>query len=156
MTCSPGARRSQLRRCAALLLLPAAIVVVGCSGPPVATGTEACSARSQIHTAAQALDSVDFGHPDAGELQSSLALLRSGLTRAEAAVPLSQNVELRQLGGVPHLQLLRDHVIALMAEVSKAESSHDAVDWARVEADVAVQSREAQRIVGAIHGCGSK
>lgn len=145
-----------LYRSAAVLAGPALVVLAGCSSPPKAGSSEACSARSQINTAALTLARVDFGQPDAAQVQNFLALMRTGLTRAEAAVPLSQNVELRQLGGVPHLQSLHDHATALMAELSKADSSPAAVDWARVQADVAVQSREAHRIVSSIQGCGAK
>lgn len=136
---------------AAVVVVAGSTLLGACGSPPRHSNSAACGARSQIEGALGSLNRVDFTHLDKAQLQADLAALRSGVDRAQAAVGLSQNVELRQLGGVPYLQTVSNHIVGLQAEVARADPS--SVDLARVQADLAAQTREGDRIANSIHGC---
>lgn len=147
----PG--RSGAGRLVAALVLAGGVgaAASACGSPPVRSNSEACIARAQIERALASLAHVDYASTDTGALRTSLADLRSGISRADAAVHLPQNVDLRQLGGTPYLQTVENHLIALQTELARPDPA--TVDHARVQADVAIQVREAQRIADSIKGC---
>lgn len=136
---------------ASLLLAVCTCAAALACGPTTRTNSESCIARAQIQSGLNALDRIDFSDLNQAQVQSALATLRNGVTRAEAGVNLPQNVDLRKLGGLPYLQTVDSHLIGLMAEVSRDDPS--SIDMARVHADVAAQTREGQRIVDSIKGC---
>jgi hypothetical protein len=133
------------------MVVCAGTAVVACGRPPARSTSEACKARAQIEQAVGSLNQVNFDNLNKSHLQSDLSTLRSGFDRAQAGVNLPQNVGLRQLGGVPYLQSLSNHIVGLMAELGPADP-HTA-DMTRVQTDVATQVREGQQVVASIKGC---
>lgn len=146
-----------LRSLSIARLVPVVLVTClplgACGRPPRPTSTEACAGRAQIESALQNLNGVDYQNPNVTELHTALGTLRTGVSRVEAGVHLSQNVELRQLGGVPYLQSFSTHVRTLMSQVAEVHTSPGSADLAQIQTQVAAQMREGQRIADSVNGC---
>lgn len=135
----------------AVILLAGSSLAAAACGPPARSNSEACIARAQIQRTLDSLARADLENLNETELQGDLATLRNGVERAGAAVRLPQNVELRKLGGLPYLQALSSRLVALMAEVARVGPG--STDVARVQADLATDTRSAQQVVDSIKGC---